>query len=301
VTAAIRTKQLTRYYGKTAGIIDLDLEVQVGEVFGFLGPNGAGKTTTIRTLMDIIRPTSGSATLLGFDSKDASLEARRRIGFLPGDLEMYETMTARQMCEFFGGLRDVDVTKGMEMFAERLDLDLDKTIGSYSSGNRQKVGIVQAFMHEPELLILDEPSLGLDPLIQQEFYRMLDEVRFEGRTVFLCSHFLPEVERVADRVGIVRNSRLIAVETVEGLKAKATRRFEFIFTERVPVEEFTRLPSVTEAHETNGGSGVAVSVVGSVDALLKTAARYDTLNVISKEGDLESAFLAFYEEEDADA
>jgi ABC-2 type transport system ATP-binding protein len=297
VAAAISTEQLTRYYGKTPGIIDLDLEVQVGEVFGFLGPNGAGKTTTIRTLMDIIRPTSGTATLLGFDSKDASLEARRRIGFLPGDLEMYETMTARQMCEFFGGLRDVDVTKGMEMFADRLDLDLDKTIGSYSSGNRQKVGIVQAFMHEPELLILDEPSLGLDPLIQQEFYRMLDEVRFEGRTVFLCSHFLPEVERVSDRVGIVRSSRLIAVETVEGLKAKATRRFEFIFAEPVSVDEFSRLPAVTEAHATNGGNGVAISVIGSVDDVLKTAARFETINVLSKEGDLESAFLAFYEED----
>jgi ABC-2 type transport system ATP-binding protein len=294
--AAIVASGLTKFYGKTPGIVDLDLEVRVGEVFGFLGPNGAGKTTTIRTLLDLLHPTSGTATVLGLDSHRDSVEVKRRSGYVPGDLAMYDSMTARQMLTYFGRLRGVDVTVGMTAYADRLNLDLDRKIGSYSSGNRQKVGVVQAFMHEPELLILDEPSLGLDPLMQQEFYRMIDEARAAGRTVFLSSHNLPEVERVADRVGIVRKSQLVALEAVDDLKAKARRRLDIHFARRVEPTEFSSLPGVEDAQPINEGHGVSITVAGSVDRVMKVAAGHEIVNIISHEGDLESAFLAYYEE-----
>ena len=295
-TAAIVASGLTKFYGKTPGIVELDLEVRVGEVFGFLGPNGAGKTTTIRTILDLLHPTSGTATLLGLDSHADSVEVKRRTGYLPGDLAMYEAMTARQMLDYFANLRGLDLADNIEAYAERLDLDLDRKIGSYSSGNRQKVGVVQAFMHEPELLILDEPSLGLDPLMQQEFYRMIDEVRTAGRTVFLSSHNLPEVERVADRIAIVRNSRLVALETVEDLKAKARRRLDIHFSVPIQASEFFSLAGVDDVQSINDGYGVAVTVAGSVDRVMKAAAQHEIVNIISHEGDLESAFLAYYEE-----
>lgn len=297
MSSAITTRNLTRFYGKIPGIVDLDLEVRVGEVFGFLGPNGAGKTTTIRTLMDLIRPTRGTATILGLDSHLDSVETKRRTGYLPGDLAMWKDMTARQLLQYLGQLRGVDVSAAIDKYAERLDLDLDRKVGSYSSGNRQKIGVIQAFMHEPELLILDEPSAGLDPLMQQEFYRMVDEVRAQGRTVFLSSHILPEVERVADRVGIVRNSRLVAVETVEDLKAKARRRLDLYFAVPVAPSEFSSLDGVQAAAPINDGHGVSVTASGSLDQVIKTAARHEIVNVISHEGDLESAFLAYYQEQ----
>jgi ABC-2 type transport system ATP-binding protein len=293
--AAIETRRLTKSYGATPGITDLDLEVRVGEIFGFLGPNGAGKSTTIRTLLDLLHPTSGAATVLGFDSRRDSIEIHRRVGYLPGDLSMYEMMTAREMLFYFASLRSVDTTANVALLAGRLELDLDRKIGSYSSGNRQKVGIIQAFMHEPELLILDEPSTGLDPLMQQEFYRMIDEVRDDGRTVFLSSHILPEVERTADRVGIVRRSRLVAVETVDELKAKARRHFQFVFADPIDPEEFVHLPGVSSARSSHGGRGIDLYVKGPVDVVLRKASEYRMENVISHEGDLEDAFLSFYE------
>ena len=296
MTAAILTRALTTYYGKTPGIIDIDLEVHAGEVFGFLGPNGAGKTTTIRTLMDLLRPSSGSATILGLDSSRDSVAVKRRTGYLPGDLAMWKQMTGRQLLLYLGNLRGLDVEAAVAKYAERLDIDLDRRVGAYSSGNRQKIGIIQAFMHHPELLILDEPSAGLDPLMQQEFYRMVDEVKAQGRTIFLSSHILPEVERVADRVGIVRRGRLVAVETVEDLKAKARRRIDFFFAEPVDVSEFDSIDGVESAESIDAGRGVSVTFSGAIDRVMKTAARHEIINVTSHEGDLESAFLAFYAE-----
>jgi ABC-2 type transport system ATP-binding protein len=297
MTAAIVTSALSTYYGKTPGIVDLDLEVHAGEVFGFLGPNGAGKTTTIRTLMDLIRPTSGSATILGLDSHADSIEVKRRTGYLPGDLAMWKAMTGGQLLTYLAHLRGTDCRASIAEYGRRLDIDLDRKVGAYSSGNRQKIGIIQAFMHEPDLLILDEPSAGLDPLMQQEFYRMVDEVRDQGRTVFLSSHLLPEVERLADRVGIVRKSHLVALESVEDLKAKARRRIDLTFGAPVDVAEFAGIPGVEGAHPFNGGNGVTVTVTGSVDLVIKAAARHEVLNVLSHQGDLESAFLAYYAEE----
>jgi len=296
---AIEAVGLTKFYGDAPGIIDLNLEVMTGEIFGFLGPNGAGKSTTIRTFLDLLHPSSGTVTILGHDSRDGSVEIRQRTGYLPGDLSMYEDMTAREMLRYFSSLRNVDTTARVDELAGRLQLDLDVKIGSYSSGNRQKVGIVQAFMHDPELLILDEPSTGLDPLMQQEFYQMIDEVRESGRTVFLSSHILPEVERTADRIGIVRNSELITVQTVDDLKAKARRHFQIVFAEKVSPDEFSGLPGVRSAVSSHDGYGVDILIEGPVDGLLGKAAEHRMENVISHEGDLEEAFLAFYEADDA--
>lgn len=290
---------LTKYYGTTPGIVDLSLEVGRGEVFGFLGPNGSGKSTTIRTFLDLLHPTSGTATILGRDSHRDSIEIRRHLGYIPGDLAMYNHMTGRELCTYFSALRGIDTAPRVAALAERFDLDLDRKIGSYSSGNRQKVGIVQAFMHEPELLILDEPSGGLDPLMQQEFYGLLDEAHAAGSTVFLSSHILPEVERVADRVGIVRNSHLVAVDSVDDLKAKARRHFQFVFAVPVDAGEFADLPGVLAVEASHDGYGVDVRIEGPVDGVLGKAAEHPMENIISHEGDLEEAFLAYYESDDA--
>ena len=294
MTAAILTEQLTKYYGKTPGIIELDLEVMTGEVFGFLGPNGAGKTTTIRTLLDLLHPTSGQATILGLDSQADSVEVRKKCGFLPAELELYDSMTGRELAFYFGSLRGFDAWDRVDGLADRLNFDLDQKIGSYSSGTRQKIGILQAVMHEPDLLILDEPTVALDPLMQQEFYRMIDEIRNEGRTVFLSSHVLPVVERLADRVGIVRQGRLVVVEETETLKAKARRRLMLTFAEPVAPNPFETLTGVHEVRINENGRYLEIVVEGSVDPVLKEASKNDVENVVTHDGDLEDAFLAYY-------
>jgi len=249
MTAAIRTEGLTKHYGKVIGIEDVDLEVREGEVFGFLGPNGAGKSTTIRTLLDLLHPTRGTATVLGLDSRRDSVEIRRHVGYLPGELAMYDQMTGRQMLEHFAGLRSMDDLGEALPIAERLELDLDVKIRSYSSGNRQKLAIALVMMHRPRLLILDEPTTALDPLIQLEFYGLIDEVRDEGRTVFVSSHVLPEVERLAERVGIIRNGRLVVVEDFDAIRERAVRKVELRFAEPVPAEPFERKPLAGEVME----------------------------------------------------
>jgi len=293
---AIETHGLTKYYRKAPGILDLDLEVRVGEVFGFLGPNGAGKSTTIRTLLDLLHPTRGSAELFGLDSHRDSLAIRRRTGYLPADLAFYPSMTGRQTLGYLGALRRFDPWKNVELLAERFSLDLERRVGEFSTGNRQKLGIVQAFMHEPELLILDEPTSGLDPLMQQEFFKLIDEVSADGRTVFLSSHVLPEVERLADRVGIVRESRLVVVEEISALKTKARPRLEIVFAEPVDVAGFRGLPGVSSAESTNEGHGVELHVEGSLDAVMRAAAELSIRSITSREADLEELFLAYYQE-----
>ena len=301
ITAAIATRGLTKFYGRTLGIEDVDLEVRVGEVFGFLGPNGAGKSTTIRLLLDFIRPTRGEASVLGLECRSRAVDIKRRVGYLPGELAMYEKMTAREMLGYFAGLRGMSDLGDAEMVAERLELDLDVKIRSYSSGNRQKVGLAQAFMHRPELLILDEPTNALDPLIQQEFHRMIDDVREAGRTVFLSSHILPEVERVADRVGIIRRGHLVVVDDVSEIKQRAVRRLTLRFAGPVDPASFQRLPSVIETRGLNNGSVVEVTVAGSVDPVIKKAAEFETISVSADDGDLEGAFLAFYSEDEGES
>jgi len=293
VEPVIRLEGLTKYYRKNLGVDGLDLEVYPGEVFGYLGPNGAGKTTTIRLLLDLIRPTSGRALVLGQDPRSGGPAVRRQIGYLAGDPALYRKMTGRQLLVHLGHRRGLDGPGSAEALADRFELDLDRPIGDLSRGNRQKVAVVQAFMHSPRLLVLDEPTSGLDPLMQREFYRLVAEAKAEGRTVFLSSHVLGEVERIADRVGIVREGRLVVVEGLEALKAKALRRLEIHFAGPVPAGEFAALPGVQDVVVEDGL--LTATTVGSIDALVKAAARHEVVNVVSHEADLEDLFLRYYE------
>ncbi|MCZ7531828.1 MAG: ABC transporter ATP-binding protein [Acidimicrobiia bacterium] len=293
-TPIIETDGLTKYYGDVPGIIDLDLSVIKGEVFGFLGPNGAGKTTTIRLLLNFLFPTSGSARVLGLDVVRDSLEIRRRIGYLPGDLALYDTMTARELFLYFSNLRKMDTTARVAELAERFDLDLDRKIKDYSTGNRQKVGLVNAFMHDPELLILDEPTVGLDPLVQQEFQALVTDTKAAGRTMFLSSHILSEVDRVADRAGIVREGRLVAVDTIEAFKAKAHATVALRFAAAVPPDEFLKCEGVVNVATRHDDALLVITVAGSVDAVIKTAAKYHVESISTRDGELEEVFLSYY-------
>lgn len=301
MTKVIETTGLTKHYGDVEALIDLDLTVERGEIVGFLGPNGAGKSTTIRLLLDLIRPTRGSAKVLGLDTRTDSLEIRRRVGYLSGELAMYAAMTGEEMLGFFAALRDLDGIDRAKHFAERLELDLTRRVEAYSSGNRQKLGLVAAMMHDPEVLILDEPTNALDPLIQQEFYAILDERRHAGTSVFLSSHVLPEVERVADRAAIIRLGRLVAVETVAEMKYLARRRISLQFATPVDAGVFVGLEGVVSADAHSDGSHIVDLVVtGSVDAVVKAAARYEVTGLVAEDGDLEEAFLAYYGANDAE-
>jgi ABC-2 type transport system ATP-binding protein len=289
---AIVTQQLTKSYGSSRGIVDVSMTVEAGEVFGFLGPNGAGKTTTIRTLLDFIRPTAGHATVLGLDPHRDSIEVHRRVGYLPGEFVAYEHMTGRAYLEYLAALRGGAGRADIDALAERLQADLSAKISSLSHGNRQKLGLIQALMHRPPLLILDEPTQGLDPIVQQTFHALVFEGREAGQTVFLSSHVLPEVDRICDRVGIIREGRLITVEDVGALKSRAVRTVELHFAVPVPADAFTGLPNVrdVEVH----GDVVRCTVAGSMDPLVKTAARFEVLDVESHEPSLEDIFLTFY-------
>jgi ABC-2 type transport system ATP-binding protein len=297
---AIETAGLTKHYGSVEALVDLDLEVRAGEVFGFLGPNGAGKTTTIRTILDEIRPTAGRASILGMDSGENSVEIRRHIGYVPGDLSMYPNLTGRDTLTYFANLRGGVDWGYVDELTDRLDADLSKKVGDLSSGNRQKVGLIQAFMNRPDVLIMDEPSSGLDPLIQREFQSMMREVAGEGRTVFLSSHTLSEVQRVADRVGIIRRGRLIALEAVADLRSKSMRRIEFQFAEPVDGEVFEGVEGVSDVQVLR--RRVMLSYAGRIDALLTTVAgRYDVIDITTHEADLEEIFLTYYRDEDEEA
>ena len=288
----IHVEHLTKSYGKQRGVVDLTFSVAPGEVFGYLGPNGAGKTTTIRTLIDVIRPTGGSATVLGLDSHRDSVQIHRRVGYLPGEFNLYEQMTGADYLAYLAQLRGVVDEAYVAELAERFDLDLGMKIKSLSHGNRQKVALLQAFMHRPELLVLDEPTQGLDPLMQQEFYRLIAEARSDGRTVFLSSHVMPEIDRVCDRVAIIREGRLVAVEDIGDLKAKEIRTLEVHFAEPVAADGFASLPGVRQAEAI--GDEVRITVAGPMDAILKALARHEVVDLQSHEPTLEEIFLTFY-------
>jgi ABC-2 type transport system ATP-binding protein len=291
----IATSGLSKDYGSGRGLFGLDLEVQQGEVFGFLGPNGAGKSTTMRLLLDLIKPTSGAARILGLDTVKDSLEIRRRVGFLPGDLALYGKLTGRAMLDYLAQLRGGVGTRVRDALVERFGADIDRPVRQLSTGNRQKLGLVQAFMHEPELLILDEPIAGLDPLVQQSFHALLAEVSAESRTVFLSSHALSEVERVTDRLAILRQGRLVVVDSLENLRKVAVQRLEIEFSGPVDASEFRALPGVTEVR--TDGRTVTVGFEGSADAVVKAAAAHEVRAIRPREEDLEDIFLHYYRAE----
>jgi ABC-2 type transport system ATP-binding protein len=290
----IDTAKLTKYYGKQLGIEDVDLEVKRGEVFGYLGPNGAGKTTTIRTLLDFIRPTRGSATVFGLDIRQSSVDIHRRVGYLNGELALYNNMTGEDLLKYLGNLRGGLDWKYVRELAARFQCDLPRRIQGLSLGNKQKLGLLQAFMHKPELLILDEPTNGLDPLMQHEFYDLLTETKKEGRTIFISSHILPEVEKVCDRVGIIRQGKLVTVETIETLKSHSVRQLEIHFARAIPTEKFSNVPGIRDILVQD--KLLTCNVVGSLDALVKAAAQFEVINIISHEPSLEDIFMTYYNE-----
>ncbi|NJP35511.1 ABC transporter ATP-binding protein [Micromonospora sp. HSS6-12] len=289
---AVLAEGLTKFYGTRRGIEDLTLEVRTGEVMGFLGPNGAGKTTTIRLLLDFLRPTRGLARILGMDPRKDKAILHRQVGYLPGELAFPGRETAKELLRFFGDARGGVPWTAVTSLAERLDLDLSRPVRAMSKGNKQKVGLVQAFMHQPALLILDEPTSGLDPLMQQEFLAMVRDARDHGQTVFMSSHVLAEVQSTADRVAIVRSGQLAAVEKVESLGRRAVRRVEIHFGDPVQAVEFTGLPGVTQVQVT--GPVLRCTVDGRLDPLIKAAARHEVIDLLSAEPDLEETFLSYY-------
>ncbi|PWU53900.1 ABC transporter [Micromonospora sp. S4605] len=293
---AIETEKLVKTYGRNRGLTGLDLRVEPGEVYGFLGPNGAGKSTTIRLLLDLIRPTSGRVSVLGADPRRAGVALRRRIGYLAGDFVVDGRQTARELLTYLGNLRGRVPRTRIEELADRLDLDLGRRIKGLSKGNRQKVGVVQAFMHEPELLILDEPTSGLDPFLQQEFLSLVREARAGGRTVFMSSHVMSEVQQTADRVGIIREGRLVTVARVEELREQAVRKVEIHFADPVTAAEFADLPGVSEVSVTGGT--LRCRLDGRADALVKAAAGHTVVGLLSEEPDLEEIFFGYYAREE---
>jgi len=293
--AAVRTERLTKDFGSGRGIFDLDLEVREGEILGFIGPNGAGKSTTMRVLLGLARPTSGRAELLGHDVAADGLAARRRVGYLAGDFELYDQLSGADVLAYFARLRGGVPGERIGELAERFGADLQRPVRELSTGNRQKIGLIQAFMGDPELLILDEPIAGLDPLVQRRFHDLLADVRAQGRTVLLSSHTLSEVDRVADRVAVLRAGRLAVVDTLEHLREIAVRRWEIEFADGVPdPERFRRLPGVLEAERT--GDHVTVAFEGDADAVLKAAAESTVRELRVRDDDLEQVFLKLYED-----
>ena len=296
--SAISTSGLSKRSGSLDALKDLDLEVPVGTVFGFLGPNGAGKSTTIRLLMGLLRPSAGSATVLGLDIVHDRRALHLRVGYLPGDFAAYRHLRGQQYLDQLATLRGGVDGHEVAALAERFGLDLGRRVGELSRGNRQKLGIIQAVMHRPELMVFDEPTSGLDPLMQREFLELVRERRQEGRTVFLSSHALTEVEEVADRVAIVREGRLVMTSDVMTLKARARRRIELTFADGAvaPVEQLAGLASVAEVEVV--GRTVRLEVEGSMAELLRVAAPWGIDRVISNDMDLEDVFLRYYDEEE---
>ena len=289
---AIRTVRLTKMYGSSRGILDLDLEVRQGEIFGFLGPNGAGKTTTIRLLLDLIKPTSGSARVLGLDCVRDSVAVRRLVGYLPGEVSLYEWMTGVALLDFLARAGNRPAPLRGELL-ERLDLDPSGRIGRFSHGMKQKLALVSAMQHDPAVLLLDEPTSGLDPLIQQEFYVILRDLKNRGRTIFLSSHVLAEVERLCDRVGIIREGRLVAVEEVGTLRNRVIREMRVTFA--VPIDaRLLEGPGVRVVSA--NGCEVRLSVAGGVGDLVRRLAEHEVADLEYDKPSLEALFLGYYSE-----
>jgi ABC-type multidrug transport system ATPase subunit len=292
MTAVIQTEKLTKSYGEHRGVVDVDLTVNEGEVFGFLGPNGAGKTTTIRTALDLIRPTSGRVLVFGIESSADPVAIHRRIGYIPGEFTLYDRLTGGQTIQYFANLRGGVDPAYQRSLIERFDIDPRRKYKELSKGNKQKIGLVVALQHQPELLILDEPTSGLDPLVQQSFFEVVREAQAAGRTVFLSSHILSEVERTCDRVAIIRDGRIVRTGRVEDLRDLAHHQVELRFPGDVPVAAFAGLPGVSEV--TSDDHTLRLRVSGPITPVVQAAAGYDLLDFVSREPTLEETFLAEY-------
>lgn len=292
VDGVIVIEGLTKDFGAGRGVFGLSLDVHAGEILGFLGPNGAGKSTTMRLLLGQLRPTAGGARVLGHDVQRDGIAARREVGYLAGDFALYPELTGGALLEFFARVRGGVEPQRISELANLLDADLHRPARELSTGNRQKLGLMQALMHEPRLLILDEPIAGLDPLVQRTFHELLAEVRAQGGTVLLSSHTPSEVDRVADRVAILRSGRLAVVDTLEHLRAVAVRRWEIEFASPPDPEPLRALPRV-RAVEVDG-TRLTVAFEGEPDAVLKRLAETQVRDLRVRDDDLEQMFLRFY-------
>jgi ABC-2 type transport system ATP-binding protein len=291
----IQAESLSKRYGRVLALDGLSLEVRAGEVLGFLGPNGAGKTTTMRLLMGYLRPTAGSARVHSLDCWRDSAAVHARTGYLPGEVRLWPKMSTRAIAAHLARLRGLDHDHGTADLAKRLDVDLDRPVGELSKGNRQKAGVLLALLGDPDLLLLDEPTSGLDPLVQAEFHAILRERVQAGAAVLLSSHVLSEVERVADRVAIIRSGRLLMLETMAGLREKARHTVEVRFGSPPPPRAFAGVPGITDVRL--DGTVLRCTMQGVVDPLIKTLSRYHVVDLNSREADLEETFLALYGEE----
>ena len=294
MTAVIQIDRLTKSYGAHRGITELDLDVAEGEIFGFLGPNGAGKTTTMRVLLDLIRPTTGRAMVFGIETTADPVAIHRRVGYLPGEFDLYDRLTGAQTITYFGNLRGGVDRAYVDSLVQRLDLDPGRKFKEYSKGNKQKVGLIVALQHRPDLLILDEPTVGLDPLVQQTFFELVREARADGRTIFLSSHIIDEVDRTCDRVAIIREGRLVQVDRIEAIRRLAFHHVELSFGTPVPPALFSELPGVRDVEL--DGNTIRMRVIGPIGAVIAAAAPHGLVDVVSREPNLEDVFLAQYGE-----
>jgi ABC-2 type transport system ATP-binding protein len=299
MTASIEVQGLTKTYGGKRGIDDVSFRVEEGEVFGFLGPNGAGKTTTIRILMALLRADAGTAKIAGLDCWRDSLEIKRLIGYVPGEPSLDPNLTGGQILEYFANLRGGVDQAYLKKLVDRLELDPSRKFRQYSTGNKRKVVLIQAFMHRPRLLILDEPTNGLDPLNQQEFDAMVREARDEGNTVLVSSHVLSEVEKICTRVGIIREGRIVRIGEVAELKDIKRYEITITFADTVPIESFAKLAGVAGVEKLNNGHAIRLAMQGAADAVIKAAAQYQVVSLTSYEPSLEDVFLRYYEADGA--
>ena len=297
MTTALETTGLTKNYGSGRGLFDLDLEVAEGEVFGYLGPNGAGKTTTIRLLMDLIHPTAGSARIFGLDCHTDAVEVKRHIGYVPGELPQFGGLRGKEIVAYIAGLRGGVDDEVVSSICERLSLDLGQRFREYSRGNKQKLAILLGFMHQPRLLVLDEPTGGLDPLNQQEFYNMCGEAKDKGATVFLSSHILSEVEHISDRVGIIRGGRLVRLAKIHELHEMRVHQVEIEFAGEVPVDAIRAAAGVDRVELSD--HRVTCVVKGSFGPLVRALASAEVVNLVSHEPSLEEVFLSYYRDDSA--
>jgi ABC-2 type transport system ATP-binding protein len=291
--SVVETRGLTKRFGTLTAVDSVDLEVRRNEIVGYLGPNGAGKTTTIRLLMGFLFPTAGTARVLGGSGMDT--QVRAHIGYLPGELRLDPRYTTNEVVEFFGALRGGVDRARVTALLERFGLDPTRRIRELSTGNRRKVGIVQAFMHGPELLILDEPTSGLDPLLQHEFQEVVREVRAGGASVFLSSHTLPEVEALADKIGIVRSGRLVTMSGIDELRRQARQRIDLVVRKPVDAAVFEALSEVVNVDVSNGFLRLVVE--GSAARIIKAAADLEVERIVTHDTDLEDVFLRFYRDD----
>lgn len=287
--------QLQKSYGKIQAVRGISMSVERGEIFGFLGPNGAGKTTTIRCMLDVIRPSAGTIRVLGLDAQRDALALHQRIGYLPGDVRLPGQMTGKQVINYFSRLQGLEPVLLNELVA-RFDVEMKRPIKGYSKGMRQKIGVVLAFMCDPEVLILDEPTSGLDPLLQKVFNEFLLEEQARGKTVFMSSHIMSDVEKVCHRVAVIRQGELVTVEEVEKLREKAGQRVTVEFGDTVAPEELARIPGVSMVSKHNNNSSYHFNISGNMDPLIKALSHHEVVRLQAEEAPLEEVFLKFYEE-----